>query len=879
MLAGKTAIDTAFILAIQWTIGGEEILYVDRNTEDMEGTLPRIVSIGEIDETKNSDSAGATSAVGVTLSDTDGALKSMFDSQDIHKRRVKVYQYFVGTSVGDKFLLFAGQIASPIVWNEGERTLSFEIVTKLEDREVGFSPEMGRFESIAPNLIGNPWPMIFGTVLHAPALQLQEIPTAFTLEPFAVVDQSLIAELLKIANQIANFPKVNYAKICANGIYWTDTDCVQEDANDQAFQEGTQLQAQLDALTLQQRDLQDQLTQQQHWQREKVTLAATTQVTQPFTGVFRVGNSLFTGHIDNTGGYINTRTPLLEPGNYDIQAQLIKAGYQFINAGTQVVIASDYPIKFVVSLTPGEVLHVYAFQSFRGLRRLVKVPPSYYTVSVEDYGPGAAAVTIVTLKQPLSTTSFLYNLGIQNWENNFGQYLPPHLVASVDWEDGIYVTFASEIGPNPVDILIYIIDNYTQNTYDVDNFAAVRSQVASTPMNFIYQSLDNSFSLLQGIAYQARCAIYLVEDVFHLKFLPEAGEEIDNISESDTVLDTLQIGTTSTEDLITVYEATFKPDYSPTFDTPVRAIFRFNINKYGYRRESFNFYAFNSFDVVEKVATFWMIRKSMTWKILKCQLQLNKINLEIFDTVLLNFAHPYVANVPVKAMVTSSRYNPSDQKIDVEFWVPVRLGEMIPYTAAWDDGINQIDIFPTYRDIQAGSAGGVGGGEKRQLPPSNGTIYDIQLNQRGNFTQGDPTSIGPYSVNDDGAPVIPADLGYLPPLPGGSPTFDPYHYPEGLTQRSEPDREWSAAYPGTLGEYQTTLPSGRQIYMVDVYRNGILRPPVTTGCQCMQLDIRDRVPPGVAVVVMENTFRAKDAETGNDSFIVERTFVIPIWLR
>jgi hypothetical protein len=37
--------------------------------------------------------------------------------------------------------------------------------------------------------------MVFGTVQHVPALQLQEIPTAFTTAPFAVVDRSLIAEL------------------------------------------------------------------------------------------------------------------------------------------------------------------------------------------------------------------------------------------------------------------------------------------------------------------------------------------------------------------------------------------------------------------------------------------------------------------------------------------------------------------------------------------------------------------------------------------------------------------------------------------------------------------------------------------------------------
>lgn len=879
LLNAKTAIDAAFMVGVKWTPGGDEILYVDRDVADMTDTLPRIIKVGDIDEVQNSDSAGTTSACTVILSDVDGALKAIFDSQDIHKRIVNIYQYFVGTGSSDKFLLFSGQISTPIVWNEGERTLTFDVVTKLEDLEVGFSAEMGRYQSVSLSLIGQPWPMVFGSVMHVPALQLQDIPTAFTTEPFAVVDKSLQAELDKLSAQIAAFPKFNVAKICGNDLVWQDQDCTQEQANDQAYQEGAQLQAQLDQMTQQQRDLQSQLTDQQLWARTRVPLAATTQVQQAFSGTFKVGNSLFSGHIDNNGGYINTGQPLLEPGNYDITKQLIKAGYQFINAGTQVSIAGPYPIKFAVSLTPGTVNAVYAFQSFRGLRRLVKVPTSYYTTDVEDFGPGAAAVTIVTLKQPLSTTSFLYNLGVQNWENNFGQYLPPHLVAQVDWEDQIYVSFTSTVGPNPVDIMIYIIDNYTSNTYDAGNFATVHAQVANTPMNFLYQSLDNAMSLLQEIAYQARCAIFLVEDVFHLVFLVESGDAVDSITESDVELNTLKITTTPTEDLVTVYEADYRPDYSPTFDTPVRAIFRFNVNKYGYHQEQHNFFAFNSFDVVEKVATFWMIQKSMTWKILQCDLQLNKLALEVFDTVLLDFAHPYVANTSVKGLVTSSRYNPETKKVSVEIWTPVRLGEMIEYTPAWNTGISEIEIFPTYRDIQAGSAGGVSGTFNIELPPSNHLLLDIKLNQRGNFTQGDPTPLGGYNVNPDGNLIAPEDLGYLAPNPVDDPGFTTYQYPESTPTPSEPDREWSAVYPGSIGEFQTLLENGNQLYDVSIYRNGVLNNGVVSAAQCMQLDPRDRIPPGTAVAVIENTYRAKDTDTGDDTFYTERTFIIPIWVR
>lgn len=876
LLNGKIAIDPAFIIAVQWGTGGEKTWYSDRTIEDFD-SLPWIIKMGDMDSIQNSDSDGQTNAISITLSDLNGSLKSIFDQSDIHKKLVWVYQYFVGTSIGDKFLLFSGQISTPIIWDEGSRTLAFEVVTRLENQEIGYSAERGNFSSIAHSLIGKPWPMVFGKVLHVPGMALQEIPGAFTVEPFSIPDESLRTELMRIGREIVLFPKYNIAKICDERFTANDVNCEQEGANEQAFQEGTALQAQLDSLQKQQKDLSAKLQQQELFAVTRVNLIPTTQITQPYTGMFKVGTGLFNGHLDNKGGYINT-TPLLEPGNYDIQKQLIKAGYQFNNSGTQVTIVGNYPIVHVVSIIPGTVLGVYAYHSFRGLKKLVKLPAQYYTVSIKNFGPGAETTLCVTLNQPLSTVTFLYNLTVQNWENNFGQYLPPHLVAQVDWEDDIYVTVQSDVGSNPVDIMIYIINRFTTNSYDVANFDSVRPKVDITPMNFLYQSLDNAMSILSQLAYQARCAIYLVEDVFHLRYLPEAGEEVSTISESDVLVNSLQVTTTPTESLVTVYTATFRPDYTPTFSEPVQAIFRFNVNKYGYHRETHDFFAFNSFDVVEKVATFWMIRKSMTWKLLKCKLHLNKLNLEVFDTILLNFNHPYIANTPVKGMITNAQYNIDEKAIMAEIWTPVRLGEMIPYTASWDTGIEEIEVFPTYRDIQAGSAGGISGGEALELPPMTQTIYDIQLNQRDNYTRGDKTPLRGYSSNSSGNPELPLTNPAPYPIPIADPSFDHYLFGgEVKTVAQAPTLELSRVYPARIEGYQKS-DGGHQIYNVTIYRKGIEDEGSQTAAKQLQIDPDDRIPEGTWVTVMETESVSKDKTTGIVTSKTERTMQVPVWL-
>ena len=66
------------------------------------------------------------------------------------------------------------------------------------------------------------------------------------------------------------------------------------------------------------------------------------------------------------------------------------------------------------------------------------------------------------------------------------------------WSDELYVTFQSSVGPNIVDILEYIIDNYTDLTYDTDSFNYVRTKLAPFPANFPLLSAEERGASAQG---------------------------------------------------------------------------------------------------------------------------------------------------------------------------------------------------------------------------------------------------------------------------------------------------------------------------------------------------------------------------------------------
>ena len=181
------------IIEVDW-VDGTTAVYADRTIGDIPG---RIVEVGDLDNAVNVNGNGsdgqstggstASQELAITLDDTDGSVKAIFDSQDVHKRPARVYQYFTGLDLADKFLLFSGKINTPISWSERDRTVKFTILSQLEDLEIGFSAEEGQFPYLPSDLVGKTWPMVFGTAVNYQALQINKAVKGTTLAGVGVL--------------------------------------------------------------------------------------------------------------------------------------------------------------------------------------------------------------------------------------------------------------------------------------------------------------------------------------------------------------------------------------------------------------------------------------------------------------------------------------------------------------------------------------------------------------------------------------------------------------------------------------------------------------------------------------------------------------------
>jgi hypothetical protein len=358
-------------------------------------------------------------------------------------------------------------------------------------------------------------------------------------------------------------------------------------------------------------------------------------------------------------------------------------GYTYVKAGSTVTIEFDQDIFYVANILRSNVLNIQAFKETENGRFLVTVPSDWYEVRYVEQGP--FTFTLVVFSRPMSARDETL-------------------------EDQCYITQESEIGPNTVDEMIWLIETYTEHDWDEETFNRVRGQLELYPSHFAKLDRPNIIQMLEEMAFQARCAIWLNNGVFYIKYLPIEEDAVDTISEDNIDQGTLALKTTSTEELVTKLVATWSDDYAQEQKNEI--IYRHNVKKYGTRERSIDFYIYNLEDLVTKSAGFWLIRMANIWKTLSFDCYVEKLIVETFDTVTMSFDQPFFSNTDAKCLVQDVSYDSSNAILTMDVWTPVRFGEMEPYLFSTPSQISATFEYPEDIDFLEGYAGGDGPGSK-----------------------------------------------------------------------------------------------------------------------------------------------------------------------
>jgi hypothetical protein len=721
LLESGESIEPIMLIGIFWR-PDHETFYADKTLKKpIEG---RIIDFGSLETVARLDGAGSSTELSFTLNDFDGAIKKHIDTKDVTTCQVKVYQLFNDANIQDKVMLFEGHIATPIEWDEGTRNIKLTAITKKLTRDVGFAIDDSTATIFHQDLIGKAWPAIFGSPKYTPTLPLNEVPTGTITTAFGVPDKDLnqgridsVTSEREALNDLYITQGVFAAEESgfdpATGLHYsTDEDFnTAQEAAIAWTQAMEQKIASYDAqIEVEKTNLDDM---QKKFNKHNFVIGG-YRFPQGVPLICKINERLFQVRFYGGGAPSNPEEACpVELSLHGIPLEYKKGQSQddtdsFFQAGSRIELVSDLPggYHYVASITPGVVAGVYAYRTFNGVRQLARVPTFLYTVSTQTLTSGLEATHIV-LKHPLSAITFRENSQIVQRDDFFdridngpNKVNPGFLNNEVDWENDLYVNFAAFVGPNPVDIMTWIISHFTKYAWDLTSFASTFNSLENYPANFCLTEMMSADKLLQDIAFQSRCAIWLKNGRYYLKYLPKEHDATSIISAHDIVTKSFRVGCTSTDEVITKINAKWRPDYIQPERT---AIIRMNEEKYGTIEEEQSYYIYSQYSQVIKSATFWLIRRSNVWKTITCDLFVHKIDIETLDDVTLNLTDNYVANTPVDCQVESADYNSSENTISVTLWVPVRLGEMEIYPWARPADLPARQIIPLFNPVTVGA--------------------------------------------------------------------------------------------------------------------------------------------------------------------------------
>ena len=886
----ETGEEPVVVVEVDWTPTYTQ-RYADKDHQNADGKL---IEISEFSNTAKIGQGGQTVAMSILVDDTDETIKDLLIEIDPHKLPVRVYQSFEGLSTGNRILLFDGEINSPISWDDGTHTFSFQVVNAVENREVGFSPESGEFEYVAPTAIGRAWPICFGDVVRVPAVKITEQLRGTSLTRAGLITEEeldllgtkvqayarMLAEL-GITDNILNIEDVEViilteeysnllVEVSRAYIEWSqyaedllsqnpnitedlddyikhavDIEIIEfqiskigefvDNVNEKISLINDQLEDLLRALETEegrapfQDDdiigaINDEIVALEYQQAALVFLSTNLISSSTTLGLtlitlgseiyflkqnittFNIGNieidsnepfpdgdasivvnrARFEGVIvDNTFGITDHAVPtdnsitiaerpedndnpnefwindtgkslvnkyclirstdedftirkrvvfvtqqlsdrcfydpvVWEPGEplpdgrqpYNLklfdEGDIILETAAFLPKrwldlpyidpddeswvkGTHALPSSDWGIEigdtiyygtntqeiYIANLYPStEVVEVMGYRTVEGQRKLVPIPSDYFTINL-SYSIAGYTTTAIIFKRPLSDYEG------ENWEH-----------------DNVYVSLASTLSSNTATAIQWIIETWTDFTIDSTTFTNVATDLTNFPSHFALLDKWDAMQLIESIAWQARCAVWITNGEAKIKYLSKIPDADFDLNDSQIYPGSYKLTYTDTEDLVTVLTAEWRRDYAS--EQPNKIIYRNNVPLYGTRPATYQFFIYNIEELVQRSATFWLIRKSNTWHRVSFKGFLPTLPIEIFDTVELELEDNRITNSSLKVVVEAANYNSDGFSIDFEAWTPVRAGESSPYVFAWMSSASDSEEYPTDMDPYAG---------------------------------------------------------------------------------------------------------------------------------------------------------------------------------
>lgn len=275
------------------------------------------------------------------------------------------------------------------------------------------------------------------------------------------------------------------------------------------------------------------------------------------------------------------------------------------------------------------------------------VSPSNYSVS--DSALGGKNITILTCSTPLS------------------------LLEGFGWEDDLYVDISGGLTSNPIEQIRLILSNFTDLLIDNTSFNAASGLMSDTPAHHVLFDQQDAVPLCEKIAWQARCLLFIKSGTAYIRPLFVNSVTDASITLNEAKLKSMELSFTDTEDIVTVFNATWKQDYSGHKEAEQKTIIKTNVDTYGVISEDYDFFIYTTQRAVQIASSFWSYRYANSWRKASVGCFLPALNIEAYDCV--QFNHPTLSTYAIRGFAESVKHDIETNIISIEAELGSKAGD------------------------------------------------------------------------------------------------------------------------------------------------------------------------------------------------------------
>lgn len=668
------------VIKIEWPSGTIYYGYADLtlSATDIQG---RILENSEISSQLKVGEIGQVATATITLSDTDGALKTIVNTDVIEGTPATIYHHLDnGTlALADLVPMLSGRIVSEVTWDEGKRTLDFSIESLLRDTEVGCKYRVGDFAQLNPAAVDSPIPVIFGTALKVPALHVRTAPRG-TLKTgigngtntFEVVGGERFTQDTTISIRVNGIPYTGimtgnlFTVVTRNDAIYTNLAIADRPFREEDRDNSTVFWLASNANIAHHYVILNHATRgwlvnfcykqegrkcyfvkpwSPNFGKLNILLDSATTISE--TAIIP-RQSWAEQYSQESAGMI---MPSEQYPDHDYQLVGIESvnGLYKIAAGRWVTEDITTTDIYAVSCIPtAGILGVYAMLKENGIDTLTPVPSTYYT----------AHNSLVLGPLTIAAIEFA---------------IPLQFIEGEEWGSTVYVSARSTVGPNVADIIEYIATTYVGVVADPISFATTRSEINSYPANFAYLEAINSIKAIEEISFLSRCGATIRGGYIYLRYLSKEPTTPTILLDSDMEAGTLSTSFTQAIDIYTQTKGTWKSDYSGLPGSEHYATYTDNVATLGIREKVIDVYIYATEQLVIYTVGYWGHIWANMWRTISFKTFLSKLSIDPYDWVLVSV--PAFSTNGIRGLTQSVSNLIEDGVIEISVRMSSRSGD------------------------------------------------------------------------------------------------------------------------------------------------------------------------------------------------------------